>query len=108
MKHPILFAAGYGLLLSPMVAAAPTAKPALMKLRVRTEDLSGLLAKRDEDATALYAYIAADSELDKRDDEATALYAYIAADSELDKRDEDATALYAYIAADSEFNQRDE
>ncbi|PWY91612.1 hypothetical protein BO94DRAFT_397839 [Aspergillus sclerotioniger CBS 115572] len=105
MKYPLLLAASYGLLLSPLVASAPTPKP-LMKLRVRTDDLTALLDKRDEDATALYAYIAADSELDKRDEEATALYAYIAADSELDKRDEDATALYAYIAADSEFNKK--
>ncbi|PYI35207.1 hypothetical protein BP00DRAFT_412435 [Aspergillus indologenus CBS 114.80] len=102
MKHPMLLSAVYGLLLSPMAASAPTAKPAAFTLRVRADDLHALRARASTEATALYGYIVADTELDKRDEEATALYAYIAADSELDKRNEEATALYAYIAADSE------
>ncbi|RAL17386.1 uncharacterized protein BO97DRAFT_419625 [Aspergillus homomorphus CBS 101889] len=106
MKHSLLLSVAYGLLFSPLATSAPTAKP--VKLRVRSDDLEALRAKRADEATALYAYIAADSELNKRDEEATALYAYIAADSELDKRDEEATALYAYIAADSELEKRDE
>ncbi|RAK82305.1 uncharacterized protein BO72DRAFT_86922 [Aspergillus fijiensis CBS 313.89] len=101
MKYPVLLSAIYGLLLSPMAASAPTAKPAFT-LRVRADDLRALRARASTEATALYGYIVADTELDKRDEEATALYAYIAADTELDKRDEEATALYAYIAADSE------
>ncbi|RAH43664.1 uncharacterized protein BO95DRAFT_206791 [Aspergillus brunneoviolaceus CBS 621.78] len=100
MKYPVLLSAIYGLLLSPMAASAPTAKP--FTLRVRADDLRALRARASTEATALYGYIVADTELDKRDEEATALYAYIAADTELDKRDQGATALYAYIAADSE------
>ena len=63
--------------------AAPT-----LTLRVRAEDLEALRAKRGDEATALYAYIAADSELDKkkRDEEATALYGYIVADSEMESK----------------------
>ncbi|GCB21310.1 hypothetical protein AAWM_04195 [Aspergillus awamori] len=103
MQYSILLSATYGLLLSHMATSAPTAK---LTLRVRSEDFHALRERAGNEATALYGYIVADTELDdkeKRDDEATALYAYIAADSELDrKRDDKATALYAYIAADSE------
>ena len=47
------------------------------------------LRKRDPasgegDATALYAYIAEDSDKAKRDGDATALYAYIVEDSEVE------------------------
>ncbi|BCS05520.1 uncharacterized protein AKAW2_81321S [Aspergillus luchuensis] len=109
MKYSLLLSAIYGLLLSPMAMSAPTAKPAVT-LRVRSEDFHALRERAGNEATALYGYIVADTEIDdkeKRDDEATALYAYIAADSELDrKRDDEATALYAYIAADSELDRK--
>ncbi|PYH68013.1 uncharacterized protein BO88DRAFT_436354 [Aspergillus vadensis CBS 113365] len=108
MNYSLLLSAIYGLLLSPMATSAPTAKP--VTLRIRSEDFHALQERADNEATALYAYIVADTEIDdkkKRDDEATALYAYIAADSELDrKRDDEATALYAYIAADSELDRK--
>ncbi|OKL58114.1 hypothetical protein UA08_06866 [Talaromyces atroroseus] len=101
MKSSFALLATYTLLMSRTASSMPVLDLRSLESRDPTPA---------DHASALYAYIVEDSELErnkeKRENDASALYAYIVEDSELDqikaKRENDASALYAYIVHDSE------
>ncbi|QKX63209.1 uncharacterized protein TRUGW13939_10378 [Talaromyces rugulosus] len=80
MKLSLSLHVAYALIMSEIVVTAPLPDATSLS---KSDPASG-----EGDATALYAYIAEDSELDgkkaKRDGDATALYAYIVEDSDVE------------------------